>query len=401
VLSLALKLASSTGLSVESILHVGHIGLGAAAVYAFVCLAQLLIDGTAIRRTAIAFFVCHPVFYLTLHQYFYTFHEVALLLLAMLALARLLERPALSRLVLFAGVVSLIVLTRSLFHWLFGLAAIGLLAARCPGSIPARPRLAIFGLAASLLLAWPTKNALEFGFFGYSSWRGFNLQRGLPVEAGDFAKLGKVPSRYAEVPVLSRSRKADGSANWNFYPLIARSQQLEQRAVALMRSRPEVVLDKALENYWSLTRFSGRQPFTADYGNDVAAPPAVVPWMKFYEWLLYQDFRGTASLARGEQYGMVPDERWRLSGFTLLFPVVLVACAFAAHRSRSRDPHRAVLVAAMLACIAWVTAMVLFVDGTEGNRIRFSTEPFLLLLLGWLVGSRGSRRGTGAPESAG
>jgi uncharacterized membrane protein AbrB (regulator of aidB expression) len=35
----------------------------------------------------------------------------------------------------------------------------------------------------------------------------------------------------------------------------------------------------------------------------------------------------------------------------------------------------------MLFTILWVLALVLFIDGPEGNRVRFPTESFLFLFL--------------------
>jgi hypothetical protein len=37
--------------------------------------------------------------------------------------------------------------------------------------------------------------------------------------------------------------------------------------------------------------------------------------------------------------------------------------------------------------VIWVLAVTLLVDGSEANRLRFSTQPYLLLLAVWAVES--------------
>jgi hypothetical protein len=57
-------------------------------------------------------------------------------------------------------------------------------------------------------------------------------------------------------------------------------------------------------------------------------------------------------------------------------------------------------VALMLLSVGWILAMVLLVDGSEGNRIRFSTEPFFFAGGAWALGVfLRSRREKGAERS--
>jgi hypothetical protein len=74
------------------------------------------------------------------------------------------------------------------------------------------------------------------------------------------------------------------------------------------------------------------------------------------------------------------------SGFAFVFPILLaVSVAQIAWRRRERR-EEAIAVATLLFTVAWVLAMVLFVDGHEGNRMRFSTEPFLVIAVVWAYG---------------
>ena len=49
--------------------------------------------------------------------------------------------------------------------------------------------------------------------------------------------------------------------------------------------------------------------------------------------------------------------------------------------------QRTVVAAFMWCTLVWVLTMVLLVDGVEGNRMRFSTEPYLYLLTLWIAGN--------------
>ncbi len=93
--------------------------------------------------------------------------------------------------------------------------------------------------------------------------------------------------------------------------------------------------------------------------------------MRAYEAAVFLDFE--------------PSKRGR-AGFALVFPLLLGAALVEWCRA-SRSPESR-LITLMLCCVLWVLAMVLFVDGAEGNRMRFPTEPFLFLLFAWgLVGA--------------
>jgi amino acid transporter len=105
-------------------------------------------------------------------------------------------------------------------------------------------------------------------------------------------------------------------------------------------------------------------------------------WAKAYEMVVFLPFR---------DYD--PTVTRISTGFAILFPLIIVAALVALWRRRRgwNAPDRT--VALMLFSIGWVLAMVLFVDGPEGNRVRYSTEPFLFLVAGWLVVGRRSGGG--------
>jgi hypothetical protein len=70
------------------------------------------------------------------------------------------------------------------------------------------------------------------------------------------------------------------------------------------------------------------------------------------------------------------------TGFAILFPILMAATGIALWRRRPWGPEERT-VAVMFFTVLWVLALVVFVDGPEGNRVRFSTEPYLFLMAGW------------------
>ena len=231
-------------------------------------------------------------------------------------------------------------------------------------------------------------NYLRFGFFGYSSWQGFNLSRGLEVEKPSMFRLfvrrdedalsgeeaacldSFVPREFLGVPALTETSKANGAPNWNHYAFIVLSRELGQEAVQTMSSHPAAIYYKAKEFYLNgYSTFEGRNPYQGTLCFFKGTPQAVVRWTKLYESAVFQ-YRG----GRGVR-----------TGFALLFPILLAAGLIKAAAARKADPAIFGTALFMLFCVVWVLAMVIFVDGREGARMRFSTQPFTWMLSVWAV----------------
>jgi hypothetical protein len=77
------------------------------------------------------------------------------------------------------------------------------------------------------------------------------------------------------------------------------------------------------------------------------------------------------------------------------FPLLVFCALFALYwRWSLIEPCERVGVSVVLAILLWVLAATLLIDGSEANRIRLPTEPYLPLLCGWLLASRPSRSRT-------
>ncbi len=407
----ALKLAHATGLQVETLITAAHLVLGAVAVWGFSTLCQRMLPSTGARRVCIALFVLHPSFYMTLFHYFYSFHELALLCLLPLAVFSYLEtRQVWSYALLCLGVI-LLVYTHTLFHLSWALIVLLGLPWLAGRNLDPRVRsISALGprhrawllVSILLLLAWPAKNLIVFDSFGYSTWTGYNLALELPIPADDIPERDwSVPERFREIPVLAEATKRDGSRNWNHHSIIQHSRLQGDLAVTTIQKDPTALLRKALLNYWNYTRFSGRNPYTGHFGTGgTRLPASIEAWMRGYEMAVLLDPRSSSSLAH-RAYRSPPRQSWALSGFAVLFPVILIAAAWTLYRRAGAQAAVVGTATFMLFCVIWVLAVTLLVDGSEANRLRFSTQPYLLLLAVWAVESawRGRKAASRAEAS--
>ncbi|MCE5229713.1 hypothetical protein LLG95_08975 [bacterium] len=183
-----------------------------------------------------------------------------------------------------------------------------------------------------------------------------------------------VPERLRRIPVLCVPEKPGGNQNWNHYWVIDYCRRRAELAMQFFRANPREIVDRYEKNYLYLTRFSSRHP----YGGYVRPElRGFCNWMRFYETVFMQDFRREGRLIVGLMDFSIP------TGFMFVLPLMLIGAAWRIQREWQRDPLRARLGLVMYYCVMWVMAIVLFIDGAEGNRIRFSTLPFLLILAAW------------------
>jgi hypothetical protein len=409
---LALKAAVRTGITVEALLQPLYFAVGAVSVVVLSSAATRIVPRTWIRRAVLLLILLNPYFYAVHHYLFYTAWEILFLsLLAFLSL-HYFECPTASRLAAALAPAVLLVYTRSLFHplWFLILLAALLILGRPKAAEAWKPIAMVCAVALLLVAAWPLKNLARFGFFGFSSWSGMSIARGLPTgepllpsgypsRLAAFARTisepldpqaaaqaqGLVPPRFRESPTLSMLTKPDGSSNWNHYALIPLSRQLGAAALDQLRRDPSLLFMKAVDFYLNgYAIYEARWPYQRGYSTEMTTGHA---WADVYEALVFQRFRpydpGTTSVT---------------TGFAVLFPIVFVAIGIALWRRRLwGDAERTVVM--MLTSILWVLALVVFVDGPEGNRVRFSTEPYLYLVIGWLMGDRPAGVRSGSDES--
>lgn len=396
---LALKLAAATRATPEPFMLAFHFGLGFVYVHAVSRLAPRFIPNARVALGVQLYLLTNPVFYHAAFGFFYTFHETVILAALAWSVWAYVERPAARAYIAVCCWAVALVYFRSLFHFGAAIAVLAALAWAGRGTwafYPGRGArvAAAFGVSAALLLAWPAKNAAIFGVFGYTSWQGYNLSQGLARD--DRPKGDPTPERLLGVPAVadefkegrSGDRMGEPEGNWNHYGVIGACRKLQADSLAFIRAHPMALVKKAARNYWNFTRYAGRHPHFGGFGEVAIVTRPVEKWMVVYETVFFQDARLSMNLRTWDVRTEVP-QFWHISGFFLLFPVILWGSARTIRAGWSgADPIRARAGAFVLGTVAWVFLMCLLVDGNEGNRIRFSTETYVALLAGWLI-SRG------------
>ena len=393
---LSLKAAVRMGTTVETLLQPLYFAIGAVTGIAITALSARLLPRPGIRRVVLLLIVLNPYLYAALHYLFYTAWELLFLSLAAFLALRYFENPGATRLAAALAPAVLLVYTRSLFHpiWFAHLLALFLALGREKAPSGFR-RIAVVGAVALLLVAaWPLKNVARFGFFGFSSWSGISIARGLPTgepllpsgypgRLAAFARSGSqpldpfaaaaaqrlVPPGFRGSPTLAGIAKPDGSPNWNHYAIIPISRDLGLAARETLRREPSLLFYKALDFYLNgYAIYEARWPYQRGFAPEMTTGGS---WAGAYEIAVFQRFR---------PYD--PNRTAVTTGFAILFPVLLGAVGIVLWHKRPWGAAERT-VALMLFTILWVLALVLFVDGPEGNRVRFSTEPYLFLLVGW------------------
>ena len=167
-------LIKAVGAAHPELLHLLHVGMGAAAAGLAVLIAGRLTGSVAAAAVAGALVALDPA--LVMYEA-YVLYEMLRALLIMLAVYGLMCAAPAGRtgpLVLALAALTALVLTRSLYH-------LALLAVAVVGAAAlARRRHLVLACGVALAFVpagWYAKNLVQYGFFGVSSWYGIGLWR--------------------------------------------------------------------------------------------------------------------------------------------------------------------------------------------------------------------------------
>ena len=400
LLALMLALSRATGFSPEAIGGVLQLAAGAVGLLAVNELAARLVAHRTMRIAIMALVLLNPFLYASIAHFTYTPWEMVFLALLGVCGLAWFEAPGPVRLAALLATALLLVHTRTVWHpaWFLGIVALALALAL----VPVRGRLAgrrhaiaaVVAMAFALRSAWPTKNLVRFGFFGFSSWQGYYSSRNVVDSGfvqGFFARSADeqhdpavmerlrqfVPPEFAGRPVLAALQKPDGSPNWNHFSIIPVSRELGRIARGILAERPGLLLERLRMYYLNgLATFEGRNPYTDRLGWDLVRGEANESrWARAYEAVAVQRFRG-------RDVGPAP----RLTtGMAFLYPLLLLAPLPVLWRRRRRFGAPEATIALMLFCGVWVTTLILAVDGMEGARSRWAVQPFLWIGVAWAI----------------
>lgn len=411
-------------------LHALNVLLGSGMAFLALVLTRRL---TGSRRwgfvvgAAVAF---HPALFLYEAYALYTVLVAFLVLLAAWLFGAAADRPGWGWAVAAVGVLSVLTLTRSLYHLVVPVAGVtGVLAVR--GRPPRRAAVALFLVVLAPVL-WYGKNQVQHGFFGGSSWYGMGLWRTVlfrqdpdeltrALEEGRLRRVVQVapfspPAAYVplgytaatHVPLLARNDLHNVNV-----PAISRAYQAS--ALEVIRMHPLRYAANVLVGYGNFSApssaFSHLGPNRERLG-----------WYgRLDEWLLLRPAVARLEPALGGRY--------LGSLYTLLFPLVLGLYLTDLLRRRSRAPGggRAstererdtgsvptaagarVAAAALAALVLYTLAVGCAMELGENSRFKFLVEPAFLVLTAHVLagfgagvrGGAGSRPGPVASPGTG
>jgi hypothetical protein len=404
ILAAALHLGDFLGCGPEPLLAILFFLLGGTVVVLLAQLVRGLTGSSWLALGAVLLAVADPALHVYRTVYFYELPLAALLLAALAAGWRFLASGGERYLLLFVLAVGGTCLLRSLYHPLWAVGMFGLLAvgrARlAPGRLARGAWLRSAAVLALLLSVWPLKNALLFGAPVMSSWVGYNLSRGTPVQhpaLWGYVETGAVPDPLQQqwqrsapaflrdAPVLVAPAKSTGYRNWNHYVFLLTYRELGTDALRWRREHPGAWLRQGLANYllW------GRPSYLDSYWGVARGPdhPLYQRYARWHERLLFPDLRGAVVRLTPSAAVHSQTEVWggpaSYTPFALVgLPVLLVALAVLLPRRLRTGPEAWVALLAAVALL-WVLVVPCLTDGTEGNRMRYPVSPCVLLLAAW------------------
>jgi hypothetical protein len=337
-----------------------------------------------------------PAFVAYENWLFYSLPVAALLVLAALAFDRALRTGRTRDGVVFLAVLAVVCGARSLYHLVYLLAAVALLAV---GWRDGRRAIAAGTVPLLLLAALYAKNAILFGHFAASTWTGMNLARlttdTLPfadaqrlVAEGTLSPASLVPAfswrvyprSYFEGLPPSRVRalyweeKTTGGPNFNHAAYIRISDDLLHDAAWVIRHHPRRYLASVGEAWGVYFRSPGDLRFLGAENIGALRPASDV-----YDAVFFGRWPGPGA----ERDALAPSPRyWGLIvGLPIVFGVGLAA-ALGRGPGRRLDRRQRLLAAFLCFNIAFVAVVGNFLELGENNRFRFETDPLSLCLLG-------------------
>jgi hypothetical protein len=375
VLGLAFKLSPG---SAVVLLHWLYWCLG-------LCLALVLLKGLLELRwpprvavLAVAVAALTPGWIVYENWLFYDFPVLVLLAAACVALIGFVRTRGWGNLGVFVAALTCIALTRSLFHLVWVVGSIGMVAFLRPRPGPRRA-IIVFVVPLILIGAWYAKNQVVFGFFGSSSWLGLSLaktatakldsaDREALVSTGELSPFSLVEpfsplERYeaaagvrypdSDVEALGQRLKSSGYPNFNHRGFIDVSARCRDDALATLRLRPAVYRRSVAT---AVRRF---------FSSAVAYPP-------FLENLVVM-----APVYRlGEMTWSRP-----IALAVVFFGVLLISMILMLRDFRQGRRAEGVVRLWVIWTLLWVFVVGSLVEVGENHRFRFLVTPLVWLTL--------------------
>ena len=345
-------------------------------------------------------FIVSPACVLYENLLFYTYPVATCLCLSALFLHRFLKREKLRDGIIFFALLSVIVLTMSLFHilWLILVAVILLFFKKD------KWKKVVFAFSIPFLVCFLLylKNAYVFGSFSSTSWFGMNFARmtiySLPmsdrtslVNQGKISKLSLLlpftslkdyqtnanwpkAQKKTNIPVLDQGVKSTGATNLNNIAYIDISKQYLNDAIYVLKSHPKAYLVGFL---WSFSVYflpSSDYPFLEGNRKHIQL------FERFYNMV----FCGQMDQERKNVLSM---GLFLIIGYSIVIFYGLRLTLNALSTKRKNLPF------ALTVLFLWINMVYGTLVGNsleigENNRFRFMIDPFFLMILGLFLQNR-------------
>jgi hypothetical protein len=285
-------------------------------------------------------FILSPSVLLFENLFFYDYLVLVLLVLALGILQKFVHTQKTITLFYFFLLLSILALTRSLFHvvWILVIVGIVLVYYRTQW----RKILLTALVPCLLVVGWYSKNFYYFGSFGASSWMGMgvyktvmflstNEQRQQLFEQGitsgnfsadpfgiDITKISLPNFNKPEllsVPIVGQKTKPNGNGNFNYYGYLTLSKNLMQDFKSILRHQPSLYLKGIVG---TATIFFA--PASNFLSSNLNAPynnyEVIKPWNRLYEWVVYIEPLGIGEDKAinfvAEKWGIKNTQAWRI-----------------------------------------------------------------------------------------
>lgn len=409
-LGLSLKLF---GDHASAALAVVYVGLGLVLTLALHALLRSLGVGRVLSVILTLAFVASPPTVLYENWLFYTYPVATLLCAAAVMLRRFLRAGTLASALGFFALLATVVLTRSLFHWMW---YVGIWIVLAGLQADRRKRLVVAGAVPFLVIAtWHVTNHAVLGSTAGGTWLGMSLsktttfllpraERERSVEQGrlspyalipPFSDLGaygdvRAPTPKTGVPILDNERKASGAVNFHNVAYREIGRAYFEDAVRVLRARPGAHIGG-----WSLSYLICFLPASDNYFL-LRNRRQIAGFDRLYSHALCGQIRYAPESTAESLARQAPARRLLGVGWWLLagYAIAVTYGAGVVRRALAAAPRDAVLgltAGFLVLNVIWIVGVGNAVELGENNRFRFVADPLCLALLGLFIQDRVSR----------